>query len=108
MAMGKRKRHRRPTMWVATANFAKTVSHPFYTRLNQLLHEHGFDDFGYFEDVDSERGIASVCGGLVRIVRFSGVRIRRCNTGPPTISRTRCLIGCQIQPRQSDRVACST
>jgi len=63
------------------------ASHPFYRRLNQLLREHGFDDFaeaqcatfyaetmgrpglppgiyfrllliGYFEGIDSERGIA--------------------------------------------------
>jgi transposase-like protein DUF772 len=62
------------------------ASHPFYRRLNQLLREHGFDDFaeaqcatfcaetmgrpglppgiyfrllliGYFEGIDSERGI---------------------------------------------------
>lgn len=84
--MGKRKRDRQPIMWVATTDF-RTASHPFYTRLNQLLREHGFDDLaeaqcasfyaemmgrpslppgiyfrllliGYFEGIDSERGIA--------------------------------------------------
>jgi len=72
---------------VATADFPTAASHPFYTRLNQLLREHGFDAFteaqratfyadtmgrpalppgicfrllliGYFEGIDSERGIA--------------------------------------------------
>ena len=32
-------------MWVATTDFATAASHPFYTRLNRLLREHGFDDF---------------------------------------------------------------
>ena len=45
MAMGKRERDRKPTMWVATTVFPTAASHPFYTRLNQLLREHGFDDF---------------------------------------------------------------
>src|SRR5687768_1882107 len=87
MAMGKRKRDRQPQMWVAVTDLPTAVSHPFYRRLNQLLREHGFDDFteaqcasfyaetmgrpglppgsyfrllliGYFEGIDSERGIA--------------------------------------------------
>jgi len=45
MVMGKRKRARQPTMWVTTADLPTAASHPFYRRLNQLLHEHGFDDF---------------------------------------------------------------
>jgi transposase len=44
MAMGKRKRDRQPTMWVATTDWP-TASRPFYMRLNQLLPEHRFDDF---------------------------------------------------------------
>jgi hypothetical protein len=32
-------------MWVATTDFPTAASHPFYTRLNQLLAEHHFDDF---------------------------------------------------------------
>jgi transposase len=87
MAMGKRKRERQPSMWVAMTNFPTAASHPFYTRLDQLLRERPFDDFveaqcatfyadtmgrpglppgiyfrllliGYFEGIDSERGIA--------------------------------------------------
>src|ERR1700722_11503968 len=87
MAMGKRKRDRQATMWVTTTDLPTAASHPFYRRLNQLLREHGFDDFveaqcagfdaatmgrsglppgiyfrllliGSFEGIDSERGIA--------------------------------------------------
>jgi transposase len=82
-------------MWVATTNFATAASHPFYTRLNQRLAEHYFDDFvegqcqpfyaeimgrpglppgtyfrllliGYFEGIDSERGIAWRTAGRTR------------------------------------------
>ena len=45
MSMGKRKRDRQPAMWVTTKDLPTTASHPFYRRLNQLLREHGFDDF---------------------------------------------------------------
>ena len=43
--MGKRKRDRQPAMWVTTTDLPTAASHPFYRRLNQLLREHGFDDF---------------------------------------------------------------
>jgi transposase len=45
MAMGKRTRNRQPSMWVATTDFPTAANHPFYTRLNALLRQHGFDDF---------------------------------------------------------------
>jgi hypothetical protein len=45
MSMGKRKRDRQPAMWVTTTDLPTVASHPFYRRLNQLLREHGFDDF---------------------------------------------------------------
>ena len=45
MAMGKRKRERQSTMLVPTTDLPMAMSHPFYARLNQLLREHGFDDF---------------------------------------------------------------
>lgn len=121
MAMGKRKRARQPTMWVATADLPTAASHPFYARLNQLLREYGFDDFaesqcaafyagtvgrpglppgiyfrllliGYFEGLDSERGIAWRAADSFALRDFLGVGLEQ---GPPdhsTISRTRRLI----------------
>jgi hypothetical protein len=44
MAMGKRPRDRQPTMWVPMTELPTSASHPFYARLNQLLHDRGFDD----------------------------------------------------------------
>ena len=86
--MGTRQqRQRQEELWVATAALARPASHPFYERLNRLLDECHFDEFvesmcerfyaktlgrsglapgiyfrllmvGYFEGIDSERGMA--------------------------------------------------
>ena len=85
--MSRRKdRARTPGLWVATNALPRTGGHPFYQRLNQVLDQHEFDAFveaqcatfyapigrpsllpgtyfrllliGYFEGLDSERGIA--------------------------------------------------
>ena len=45
MAMGRRKRDRQVAMWITTTELPTAASHPFYRRLNQLLREHGFDNF---------------------------------------------------------------
>src|SRR6266849_4090893 len=88
MAMGTRKnRQRQEQLWVAHAEMATGPGHPFYKRLNELLDGEKFDEFcerecaqfyaenngrpsltpgtyfrlllvGYFEGIDSERGIA--------------------------------------------------
>jgi len=87
MAMGRRKdRAQTPGLWIAANELPPTGGHPFYQRLNQVLDAHAFDDFveaqcapfyaaigrpsltpgtyfrllliGYFEGIDSERGIA--------------------------------------------------
>jgi transposase len=121
MAMGKRKRDRQPTMWVTTTDLPTAASHPFYRRLNQLLREHGFDDFvevqcagfyaetigrpglppgiyfrllliGYFEGIDSERGIAWRAADSLALRDFLGVGLDQAPPDHSTISRTRRLI----------------
>jgi len=101
MAMGKRKMERQAELWVATARIPQAPGHPFYCRLNQLLGEHGFDPFvedvcrrfyhesigrpgippgvyfrmlliGYFEGIDSERGIAWRCDDSRTLREFLG------------------------------------
>jgi len=37
MALGKRKRERQETLWIATGQVAKAPSHPFYKRLDAIL-----------------------------------------------------------------------
>jgi transposase len=121
MAMGKRKRDRQPAMWVTTTDLPTAASHPFYKRLNQLLREHGFDDFvearcdgfyaetmgrpsvppgiyfrllliGYFEGIDSERGIAWRAADSLALRDFLGVGLEDAPPDHSTISRTRRLI----------------
>jgi transposase len=121
MAMGKRKRDRQPTMWVPTTDLPTAASHPFYRRLNQLLREHGFDDFvearcagfyadtmgrpglppgiyfrllliGYFEGIDAERGIAWRAADSLALRDFLGVGLDQAPPDHSTISRTRRLI----------------
>ena len=121
MAMGKRKRARQPSMWVATTDLPTAASHPFYARLNQLLREQGFDDFaesqcaefyadsigrpglppgtyfrllliGYFEGLDSERGIAWRAADSCALRDFIGVGLELAPPDHSTISRTRRLI----------------
>ena len=119
--MGKRKRDRQPAMWVATTDLPTTASHPFYARLNQLLSEHKFDDFaeaqcvdfyaetmgrpglppgiyfrlllvGYFEGLDSERGIAWRAADSLTLRDFLGLTLPQAPPDHSTISRTRRLI----------------
>jgi transposase len=121
MSMGKRKRDRQPAMWVTATQLPTSASHPFYRRLNELLREHGFDDFvegqcasfyaetlgrpglppgiyfrllliGYFEGIDSERGIAWRAADSLALRDFLGVGLEDDPPDHSTISRTRRLI----------------
>ena len=108
-------------MWVAVSELPKSVSHPFYEKLNRLLAEHGFDDFveaqcrpfyaekmgrpslapgqyfrllllGYFEGLDSERGIAWRAADSSGVRVFLGLALTEAAPDHSTISRTRRLI----------------
>lgn len=121
MAMGKRTHDRQPAMWVPTTDLPTAASHPFYRRLNELLRQHGFDDFaeaqcanfyaetmgrpglppgiyfrllliGYFEGIDSERGIAWRAADSFALRDFLGVGLDQAPPDHSTISRTRRLI----------------
>ena len=119
--MGKRTRDRQPAMWVPTIELPTSASHPFYARLNRLLSEHRFDDFaeaecagfyattlgrpglapgiyfrlllvGYFEGLDSERGIAWRAADSLTLRDFLGLALSEAPPDHSTISRTRRLI----------------
>jgi transposase len=121
MAMGKRSREQDQAIWVATTHLIDSPGHPFYQRLNVLLREHGFDPYvedlcqayyapkmgrpsiapgvyfrclmvGYFEGIDSERGIAWRCADSLSLRRFLGLGLEEQTPDHSTISRTRRLI----------------
>jgi transposase len=122
MAMGtRRKRRRQESLWIPVAELPSTAAHPFYQRLNDILDAAGFDAFveeacetfyaptmgrpslapgiyfrllliGYFEGVDSERGIAWRAADSLAIRRFLRVGLDEGVADHTTISRTRRLI----------------
>ena len=120
MAMGKRRKRQQQKLWVETAAL-KAPSHPFYKRLNKILDKHGFDEFaeelcaqfyagqvgrpslppavyfrllliGYFEGIDSERGIAWRVTDSISLRGFLGYELGDSTPDHSTISRTRRLI----------------
>jgi transposase len=101
MAQGKR-RNTQQAEWIATTELPKSPGHPFYVKLNQLLAEAGFDAWvealceacyaetmgrpsippgvyfrmlliGYFEGIDSQRGIAWRCSDSRSLCTFLGL-----------------------------------
>jgi len=100
MALGKR-RIQQAEMFIATHQLAQGLGHPFYRKLNEVLGEAGFDEFterlcapyyrdggrpsippgvyfrmllvGYFEGLDSQRGIAWRCADSLALRAFLGV-----------------------------------
>ena len=120
--MGRRKdRARTPGLWIAANELPPTGGHPFYQRLNHVLDAHAFDDFveaqcapfyattigrpsltpgtyfrllliGYFEGIDSERGIAWRTADSLALRGFLGLGLDEVPPEHSTISRTRRLI----------------
>jgi len=128
MAMGKRQREQQVSMWVSHEQLPRSKGHAFYEAVNQVLDGHGFDDWveqacrsfyadqigrpglapgiyfrcllvGYFEGIDSERGIGWRCGDSLSLRQFLGLSLTE---GPPdhsTLSRTRRLIDLETHVR---------
>lgn len=99
MALGRRT-PRQPELFVATTQLVRVPGHPFYGKLNQVLSEADFDLFvedlcaphyqrggrpgippgvyfrmilvGYFEGLDSQRGIAWRCADSLALREFLG------------------------------------
>ena len=122
MSMGTRKHHQRQEdLWITHAELATAPSHPFYQRLNELLNGEKFDEFveqacapfyatnngrpslapgiyfrlllvGYFEGIDSERGIAWRAADSLALRQFLGIGLDEATPDHSTISRTRRLI----------------
>src|SRR6202041_727637 len=122
MAMSKRRGgEKQEDIWIAHTELAVAPGHPFYKRLNELLEGAGFDELveglcarfyharlgrpslrpgiyfrvlliGYFEGIDSERGIAWRANDSLALRRFLRVGLDEAPPDHSTISRTRRLI----------------
>ena len=117
----RRKRERQQDLWIATSDVVETPANVFYDRLNQLLDAHKFDVkverlcqkfyekspygrpsitpgvyfrsllIGYFEGLDSERGIAWRTADSLSLRKFLGYELDEATPDHSTISRTRRL-----------------
>jgi transposase len=117
----RRKRERQQDLWIAATDVVQTPANAFYDRLNQMLDEHKFDGkverlcrkfykqspygrpsmapgvyfrsllIGYFEGLDSERGIAWRTADSLSLRKFLGYALDEATPDHSTISRTRRL-----------------
>ena len=122
MGMGTRQsQQKQEEIWIANVELARSPGHPFYQRLNELLESEEFDAFveglcrkfyaakmgrpglppgvyfrslliGYFEGIDSERGIAWRLADSLALREFVRIGITESTPDHSTISRTRRLI----------------
>jgi transposase len=120
MAMGKRKA-KQQAMWVSGEQIAKSEGHPFYTKVNEVLERYHVDRrlehlcrrfykptfgrpsiapgvyfrlllIGFFEGIDSERGIAWRVADSLSLREFVGSSVTEQTPDHSTISRTRRLL----------------
>ena len=117
MAMRRRAEERQGELWVATQALPAGPGHVFYERLNRLLAEAGFDRFvedlveeyyaengrpgvapgvyfrmlfvGYFEGIDSQRGIAWRCEDSLSLRKFLGVSLTESVPDHSSLTRIR-------------------
>jgi len=118
MSMHRRAMQDQKELWVAAHKLAASPGHPFYRKLNQVLAHEGFDRFvedlcepfyaeklgrpsvppgvyfrmlmvGYFDGIDSERGIDWRCADSLALREFLGYSLKESTPDHSTLSRTR-------------------
>ena len=118
MALGHRRTERQQDLWVLGSDIATAPGHPFYAELNRHLAEAEFDRFvedlcepcyadgvgrpgippgvffrmlmvGYFEDIESQRGIAWRCADSLSLREFLGYGIDEDTPDHSSLSRIR-------------------
>ena len=117
MALGQRRTERQQEMWVATAKLPASIGHVFYDALNGVLRDGEFDNFaeslcepfykeggrpgippgiyfrmifvGYFEGIDSQRGIAWRCRDSLSLRKFLGYELHENTPEHSSLTRIR-------------------
>lgn len=118
MAMGRKEIESQESLWVSSSELPTAPGHPFYEKLNGILAYHSFDRFaqercakfyaekmgrpsippvvyfkmlfiGYFEGIDSERGIAWRVADSLALRRFLGYSLTESTPDHSSVSRTR-------------------
>ncbi|MEM7392070.1 MAG: transposase [Verrucomicrobiota bacterium] len=114
-------------LWLPVQELS-SPSNPFYEKLNGVLSEHGFDDFveelcapyytegtgrpsivpgvyfrmmfvGYFEAIQSERGLCWRIGDSLSLRTFVGLELTESVPNHSALSRIRCRYGLSVQVR---------
>src|SRR5712691_10866334 len=128
MGMGRKKdREKQQDLWVAASEIVTTPGHVFYERLNRVLKAEKFDQrveaicrkyyksssgrpsitpgtyfrmllLGYFEGIDSERGIAWRAADSFSYRKFLGYDLSEQTPDHSTVSRTGALLAVTVQP----------
>lgn len=123
MAIGKRKA-KQEELFTATMQLAKSPGHPFYRKLNQVLAEADFDNFaealcapfykeggrpslppgtyfrllfiGYFEGIDSQRGIAWRVQDSLCLREFLGLALTEDAPDHSALTKIRQRLGAEV------------
>ena len=126
MSMRRRKTERQGEFWVTSDSVPDAPRHVFYERLNRLLDESAFDEFvedlcepfyadrgrpgiapgvyfrmlfvGYFEDIDSQRGIAWRCADSLSLRTFLGLAMTEKSPDHSSLTKI-CLLYTSPSPR---------
>jgi transposase len=118
MALGKRAGSQQEQLWIDSRSLPTAPGHPFYQKLNEVLKEHGFDEYveglcaphyadhqgrpgvppgvyfrmlmiGYFEGLDSERGIDWRVSDSLTLRQFLGYPLTAATPDHSSLSRIR-------------------
>ena len=118
MALGKRQDEKQKELFVAAGSVPRSPGHPFYKRVNELLRAAGFDEWaeklcapfyadgvgrpgiapgvyfrmllvGYFEGIDSQRGIAWRCADSRSLQEFLGLCLTATSPEHSSLTRVR-------------------
>lgn len=119
MGMRRRKQAAEQELWIATDQLARAPGHVFYRKLNQLLAKEGFDRFiedrcqrfydatgngrpsiapgvyfrmlfvGYFEGLNTQRGIAWRCADSLSLREFLGLPLSEETPDHSSLTRIR-------------------
>jgi transposase len=123
--MKKQSRGRQETLWISHDAIASSPGHPFYEHLARVLRDEGFDALveskcspyyakakgrpsippgvyfrmlliGYFERIDSERGICWRCADSLSLRRFLGLALDESTPDHSSLSRIRTRLPLEV------------
>ncbi len=128
MSMGRRRAEQQRDLWVPTAELPQSPGHVFYEKLNRLLAEADFDHYveglcqpyyadgvgresippgtyfrmlfvGYFEGLDSQRGVAWRCADSLSLRAFLGIPLPEATPDHSSLTRIRRRLPLEVHER---------